>query len=52
MKTALIAAALATGVMLGASAPVFAQYSFGAPTGAASQDGSTTVAPNHPSRGR
>jgi hypothetical protein len=31
MKTALIAAVVATCVMLGASASVFAQYTFGAP---------------------
>jgi hypothetical protein len=48
MKTALIAAALATGVMLGASAPVFAQYTFGTPgvSTSADQAGATSAAPS------
>lgn len=50
MKSALIAVVLATGVMLGGSAPVFAQYTFGAPSVGAGQTGATNAPP--PSQGR
>ena len=46
MKAALIAAAVAAGVMLGASAPVFAQYTFGAPSIGAGQFGTPNAAPS------
>lgn len=46
MKSALIAVVLATGVMLGGSAPVFAQYTFGAPSVGAGQAGGTNAPPS------
>jgi hypothetical protein len=46
MKSALIAFVLATGVMLGGSAPVFAQYTFGAPSVGAGQTGATNASPS------